>query len=122
MLSLIRARVRQAGPVSRPGSVEREKGALESLDGYIVWSRWGTETEILDQEEMRHEEVAMRCFVVSPCDVVCSKPVRRHLEDQHGDGQAVAKALRVFSQQWDVRLRKLRPQNQHKGRRPGPSR
>src|ERR1022692_1370714 len=119
MLSLIRMRVRRAGPVSHPGPARKGNHARESLDGYIVWSRWGTETEILDQE-MRHEEVAMRCFVVSPCDVVCSKPVRRHLEDQHGDGQAVAKALRVFAQQWDVRLRKLRSQNQHKGRRPGP--
>jgi hypothetical protein len=47
MLSLIRARVRQAGPVSHPGAWPekvKENHALESLDGYIVWSRWGTKT------------------------------------------------------------------------------
>jgi len=37
-------------------------------------------TEMLDQE-MRYEEAAMRCFVVSPGDVVYSQPVRWNLED-----------------------------------------
>src|ERR1017187_2169742 len=62
----------------------------------------------------KYEEIAMCCLVASPGDVVCPKPVRRYLEDQHGGGQAVAKALRVFGEQWDVQLRKLRPQNQQR--------